>query len=50
MYDWYYNHLNAQYWDRSELTYTDTDSLVLEVQIKEVYADLACNADHERLS
>ena len=26
-------------------SYTDTDSLVLEVQTEDVYADMACNAD-----
>ena len=45
MYDWYYNHLKAQYVDRSDLLYMDTDSLVLEVQSEDVYAEMACNAD-----
>ena len=34
-----------QYGGRAELLYTDTDSLVLEVQTEDVYADMACNAD-----
>ena len=33
-----------QYGGRAELLYTDTDSLVLEVQTEDVYADMACNA------
>ena len=41
MYGWYYNHLKVQYGDRAELLYTDTDSLVLEVQTEDVYADIA---------
>ena len=45
MYDWYYNHLKVQYGGRAELLYTDMDSLVLEVQTEDVYADMARNAD-----
>ena len=45
MYDWYYDHLKAQYADRSELLYTDTGSLVLEAQSEDVYAEMARSAD-----
>ena len=45
VYDWYYNHLKVQYGDHAELLYTNTDSLVLEVQTEDVYADMVCNAD-----
>ena len=40
MYDWYYNHLKAQYGERAQLLYTDTDSLVLEIQTEDVHADM----------
>ena len=45
MRDWYYDRLKVQYSDRGVLLYTVTDSLVLEVQTEDVYADLAHNAD-----
>ena len=40
MYDLYYNHLKARYGERCELIYTDTDSLLLEIQTEEVYKDM----------
>ena len=43
MYDYYYNHLKVKYddGDRCNLLYTDTDSLLLEIETKDVYADMA---------
>ena len=41
MYDWYYNHLKVQYGDRAEILYTDTESLLLEIQTRDVYADIS---------
>ena len=46
MYDFYYNQMKAQYGDRVELLYTDTDSLLLEIQKEDVYSDMA---DHPSL-
>ena len=40
MYDFYYNQLLAQYGDRCQLLYTDTDSLLLEIQTEDVYRDM----------
>ena len=45
MYDFYYNQLRAQYRDRCQLLYTDTDSLLLEVQTEDVFRDMASNAE-----
>ena len=45
MYDFYYNQLKAEYGDRCELLYTDTDSLLLEIQTNDVYRDMAERAD-----
>ena len=45
MYDFYYNNLKTQYDDRCNLLYTDTDSLLLQIQTDDVYADIAANAD-----
>ena len=44
MYDFYYNQLQRQYGDRCQLLYTDTDSLLLEIQIKDVSEDMAKSA------
>ena len=45
MHDFYYNNLKVQYGDRSNLLYTDTDSLLLEIQAEDVYADMASHAE-----
>ena len=45
MYDFYYNVLKKKYGDRCRLFYTDTDSLVIEIQTEDVYADMAATAD-----
>ena len=44
MYDFYYNQLQRQYGDRCQLLYTDTDSLLLEIQTKDIYEDMAKSA------
>ena len=41
MYDFYYNELRGQYGDRCQLLYTDTDSLLLEIQTENIYKDMA---------
>ena len=41
MYDFYYNELRRQYGDRCQLLYTDTDSLLLEIQTEDVYENKA---------
>lgn len=43
MYDFYYNHLRAQYGDNIKMLYTDTDSFVLEVDTDDFYADVIHN-------
>ena len=40
MYDYYYNQLKIQYGERCQLLYTDTDSLLLEIQTENVYEDM----------
>ena len=45
MYDFYYNQLQGQYGDRCQLLYTDTDSLLLEVQTEDVIRDMAYHAE-----
>ena len=45
MYDFYYNHLKNQYGNRCQLLYTDTDSLLLEIQTEDVYEDMRSHMD-----
>lgn len=40
MYDFYYNVLKKQCGPRCNLIYTDTDSLLLEVQTEDIYKDM----------
>ena len=40
MYDFYYNKLKPQYGHHCELLYTDTDSLLLEIQTENFYKDM----------
>ncbi|XP_055316114.1 uncharacterized protein LOC129575903 [Sitodiplosis mosellana] len=43
MYEFFYNHLRAQYGDDIKLLYTDTDSFILEVDTDDFYADMINN-------
>ena len=45
MYDFYHNKLKAQYGNRAQLLYTNTDSLLLEIQTEDVYLDMAKHAN-----
>jgi len=40
MYD-FYNQMKARYGQKCELTYTDTDSLLREIETDDVYRDMA---------
>ena len=39
-YDFFYNYLKAKYGPKCELIYTDTDSLLLNIQTEDVYKDI----------
>ena len=39
MYDFHYNHIKEKYGDRTELLFTDTDSLTYEIETEDVYKD-----------
>ena len=43
MYDFFYNELKKEYGPRCELLYTDTDSLLLEVETEDFYEDMKSN-------
>ena len=45
MFDYYYNNLKIKYSDRCNLLYTDTDSLLLAIETKDIYADMARDAN-----
>ena len=40
MYNFFYNHLKARYGQKCGLVYTDTDSLILDIQTEDVYKDM----------
>jgi len=44
MYDFLYNHIKAEYGYKASLLYTDTDSLLFQVESEDVYADMKANA------
>ena len=41
MYDLYYNHLKNKYGDSCNLLYTDTDSLLLNIQTEDIYKNMS---------
>ena len=45
MYDFYYNQMKDQYGERCQLLYTDTDSLLLEIQTEDVYEDMSMHPE-----
>ena len=45
MYDFYYNTLKKTYGSNCELLYTDTDSLLLQIQTEDAYKDIAERSD-----
>ena len=44
MYEFFYNHLKARYGHKCGLVYTDTDSLILDIQTEDVYKDMQENS------
>ena len=45
MYEFYYEHLKPLYGERCQLLYTDTDSLVLQIETEDVYRDVLDDLD-----
>ena len=50
MYDFWYNDVKAQYGDKAQLLYTDTDSLLFEVETPNPYEDMLVNKTSYDLS
>ena len=46
MYQFYYDVLKARYKDKVRLLYTDTDSLLIEIETEDINKDLIDMADH----
>jgi hypothetical protein len=44
MYDFWYNQIKAQYGEKAQLCYTDTDSLLYHVETENVYEDMNANS------
>jgi hypothetical protein len=45
MYDFYYNEMKKQYGNNMCLLYTDTDSLLMQIETDDVYKDIAQHID-----
>jgi len=45
MYDFFYNQMKARYGQKCDLIYTDTDSLLMEIETDDVYRDMAEGLD-----
>ena len=45
MYDFYYDYIKTKYGNRATLLFTDTDSVVYNIQTNDIYADIANDID-----
>ena len=45
MYDFYYNQMKTPYGERCQVLYTDTYSLLLEIESEDIYGDMAMRAE-----
>ena len=46
MYDFYYNYIKQKYGDKAKLLFTDTDSLMYEIQTEDFYKDISKDVKH----
>ncbi|CAG8505798.1 16924_t:CDS:2 [Acaulospora colombiana] len=45
MYDFWYGYLKKKYGDKVKLLYTDTDSLIIEIETENIYQDMVDDCD-----
>jgi len=45
MFDFHYNYIKAKYADMAQLLYTDTDSLIYEIETQDVYSDISVDVE-----
>ena len=43
MYDFHYNYIKQKYGDKAKLSFTDTDSLMYEIETKDFYKDISAD-------
>ena len=46
MYDFHYNYIKRKYGDKAKLLFTDTDSLMYEIQTEDFYKDISADVKH----
>ena len=46
MYDFHYNYIKQKYGDKAKLLFTDTDSLMFEIQTEDFYKDISEDVKH----
>ena len=46
MYDFHYNYIKQKYGDKPKLLFTDTDSLMYEIQEEDFYKDISVDVKH----
>ena len=46
MYDFHYNYINQKYGNKAKLLFTDTDSLMYEIQTEDFYKDISVDVKH----
>ena len=46
MYDFHYNYIKQKYGDKAKLLFTDTDSLMYEIQTEDFYKDINADVKH----
>ena len=46
MYDFHYNYIKQKYGDKAKVLFTDTNSLMYEIQTEDFYMDISADVKH----